>query len=369
MSEFINEFAPYFYVFTIIYFVTLGCFMLAYQRKNCTHGEQKTKLRMTRSVGVFMLIWAFDWVLYIPIMRLTGNALLKYDGTIFLVTMMLATPALFIVMLAIVQKRVNLLKWTAGTALPFLLLLLWYLMIPSGMSLRLPIYLASVLNILFVVFLLNHHAKEYRLYIQRIKSEYSEISGREILWSWSCFAGFAIQTVTFVLYNAYSTPLLEFLYWLLSIFNATFLCYCTCQQKTLDDKVVNILDDEESTYGMEIQENQKEKAFYSVIEQKLDSLCKKELLFLEPDLTRETLCQHLSISSTYLKMYFHSRGLSFYMYINTLRVEHAAKLMKDNPDMSILEVSKLSGFRSQTTFRKMFKEVMGCLPSEAKPKN
>lgn len=369
MSEFINEFVPYFYVFTIIYFVALGCFMLAYQRKNCTHGEQKTKLRMTRSVGVFMLIWAFDWVLYLPIFWLTGNALLKYDGTIFIITMMLMTPVIFMVMHTILQKRVNTLRWTAGTTLPFLPLLLWYVLTPSDKSSSLSILLASVLNILFLVFLLIHHTKEYRFYIRRIKSEYSEISGRKVLWSWSCYAGFAIQIITFVLYNAFYTPLLATLYWLLSIFNAFFLCYCTCQQKTLDDKVVKILDDEESTYGMEIQENQKEKAFYSVIEQKLDSLCKKELLFLEPDLTRETLCQHLSISSTYLKMYFHSRGLSFYMYINTLRVEHAAKLMKDNPDMSILEVSKLSGFRSQTTFRKMFKEVMGCLPSEAKPKN
>lgn len=369
MSIFTNNTFIFIYVLTIIYFVVLGCIMLA-QRGNpiYTHGEQSIKLRMTRSVGIFMFVWAFDYLIYLPDFLDNSDMIAKFDDVFFIITMIIETPALYMVMHAIVQKRVSIMKWTVATTLPFLLLMLWQLFIPLGVSDRLPYHLASVFNILFVIFLLLKYAKEYSVYVERIKSEYSEISGREIFWSWSCFVGFALQVILFLLYIYMYVPMSEYLYWLLSIINAAYLCYCTYKQRPLDIDVVEETIEVEEPHNITPEAKNEEKAFYGIIEQKLDSLCEDKLLFLEPDLTRETLCRRLSISSTYLKLYFHSRGLSFYQYINTLRVEYAYKLMQDNPDMSIREISEHSGFRSQTTFRKMFVEVMGCLPSEIKSK-
>ncbi|MBQ0019465.1 MAG: AraC family transcriptional regulator [Bacteroidales bacterium] len=355
------------YIITIVYFVILGCVMLA-QRGNpiSMHGEQVAKQRMTRSVGIFMFVWAFDWLIYLTPCLLSPSTWCPEYDVCLLVTMMLMTPALFIVMHAIVQRQVNTLRWVCATAFPFLLLTLCYVMIPSSQYGRLPVHIASVLNVLFIIYLLIRHAKGYRLYVQRIKSEYSEISGKEIFWSWSCFAGFAIQIIVFLFYEYNWKPIAEIFYWALSIINAAYLCYCTCRQKPLDIDSVEEMTKEEDQQEEMPKEKNEEKAFYAIIEQKLESLCEEKFLFLEPDLTRETLCRRLSISSTYLKMYFRSRDLSFYQYINTLRAEYAYRLMQDNPDMPIRDVCELSGFRSQTTFRKMFVEVFGCLPSEVK---
>lgn len=233
---------------------------------------------------------------------------------------------------------------------------------PPNLSDRLPIYIATVLVVAYIAFLLIRYLREYRLYIQRLRSEYSETSGREITWAWSCFIGFAFQTLLFLIYQHHWSAPLEYFYMAFSIINATYLCYCTIRQKPLDTDVVEEVVETDAPKA----EQREEKEFYAVIENKLEALCEKKQLFLEPDLTRETLCLRLAINRTYLAMYFRSRGLSFYQYINSLRVDYAVKLMQDNPDMPIREVSELSGFRSQTTFRKVFQEVMGCLPSEVK---
>ena len=369
MSFFSNNIVLFLYIITIIYFVMLGCYMLA-QRGSLisTRGEQMTKLRMTRSVGVFMLIWALDYLIYLPPMLGSSDVWNSEYDVSFLITMMLETPALYVVMHAIEQKRVNNMRWSTTLAAPFFILTVWYIVVPFDLCGRLPVHIAAVLNVLCIAYLLIKYEKEYRAYVHRIKSEYSEISGREIIWSWSCFAGFALQSIVFLLYEYNWVPMMEFAYWALSIANAAYLCYCTCRQKPLDHDVVEDVTEEDESSHVSKKENHDEKAFYAVIEQKLESLCEEKLLFLEADLTRETLCRRISVSSTYLKMYFSSRGLSFYQYINTLRVEYAVKLMEENPDMPIREVCELSGFRSQTTFRKMFMEVMGCLPSEIKSK-
>lgn len=373
------------YVLTSIYFALLGAFMLTRQcNLASTHGEQKAKRRMMRSVGIYMLGFAIDWFIYLPAMFIEdfkpGNSYL-YD-VCFVINLAIETPMLYYVMHTMLQKKVDNIRWTLNIAAQFLVLLICYLVLPTDVCGRIPYHLSAVLTIAFIVQLVCRYINEYRSYIHRIKSEYSDISGREIIWSWSCFAGFALQLLVFIIYDYYWVPILELVYLILSISNTTYLCYCTYRQKPID---IDVVEEEEDTalsprdgvediipsspLGVEPRVvSVGQASFYSVIERKLESICEARLLYLEPDLTRETLCHRLGISSTYLKMYFHSRNLSFYQYINTLRVKYACKLMEENPGISIRDVSEQSGFRSQTTFRKMFKEVMGCLPSDIKQK-
>lgn len=356
------------YILTVFYYFILGCILFAQRAApNSTRIERENKLNMLHSVGGIMFFEAIDYVLYIPAIWGSGNDVDKFINVCFLVTMMIETPLLYIVMHAIVQKRVNTWRWTIFTASPFLALTLWYVLTPSQLTGRLPVFIASVFSVLYTLFLLFRYSKEYRHYIQCLKSEYSNISSREIIWSWSCFCGFAAQMIVFQIYAYNRTPQTELVYWALSLINAAYLCYCTCRQKTLDMEFSEDNNENKTAEAVPSpSEEYVEKSFFSIIEQKLQSVCKEKHLFLDPDLTREMLCRHLSISSTYLKQYFHSRNLTFYQYINTLRVEYAYKLMEENPSMPIHKVSELSGFRSQTTFRKMFQEVKGCLPSEIK---
>lgn len=368
MGYFVNNTILLLYIFTIIYYVVLGCYMLA-QRGNTisTRGEMAVKQRMTRSVGIFMLIGATSWMIYLPTMLQSDDLWNASYNMCFIFSMMMVTPGLFVVMHAIVQKKVNTMRWVSVVGAPFLILLILHLFFDVDGPYNPFNVLTIVIHLACVAFLLVRYASEYQVYVNRIRSEYSETTDREILWAWSCFSGFALQSVIFILYCIFWMPMLDIAYWAVSILNAAYLCYCTCRQKPLDNEIVEETMPDTPSSATE-KEKSEEKAFYAVIEQKLESLCEDKLLFLEPDLTRETLCLRLSIGRTYLSMYFRSRGLTFYQYINTLRVDYAVKLMQENPGISIREVSELSGFRSQTTFRKMFQEVMGCLPSEVRTK-
>lgn len=363
MIDFNNAVYLSIYFIAIIYFVMLGCYMLS-QRGNMisTHGELQAKHNMTHCVGVFMLIWALQCFIYLPSIFLYGyNETENGYDLCFLIVLMLNTPAQYAVMYAIVQKSVDLLRMITVLGLPYLILATWYAVVPLSISGRLPVYIATVLAAAEIVYLLLRYAREYNLYVQRVRSEYSETTNREIFWSWSCFMGFAFQAFLYLLYQYYWSPVIEYSYMAFSIGNAAYLCYCVSKQKPLDSDVV-----EDIPVTEVVDEKTEEKAYFSVIEQKLTRLCEENLLYLEPDLTREKLCLRLSIGRTYLSLYLRSRGLTYYQYINSLRVDYAVRLMQDNPDMSIREISELSGFRSQTTFRKVFQEVMGCLPSEVR---
>lgn len=360
MTDFGYSIYLFTYIIGIIYLVVLGCVMF-FSRPQAiyTRGEYEIKQRMTRSVGAFLMVSAFECLIYLPFMLSGFDNFHWVYGFCFLVTLMLNTSMVFVVTCAVAQKKVDVLRWVLALAFPFLLLIVWYALVPKDGSHMLPLYLGGALSVIFVILIFAGHVNGYRDYVRRMRSEYSETSCRDIVWSWYCFSGFALQCIIFVIYQLNWSQTLESIYTVLTFFNVTYLCYCTYRQRPLDIDVV-----EETSEDSEIEKKSEDKAFYAIIEQRLESLCEGNLLFLEPDLTRESLCLRLNIGRTYLGMYFRSRGLTFYQYINTLRVEYAIKLMQKNPEMPIREVSELSGFRSQTTFRKVFKEVMGCLPSD-----
>jgi len=56
-------------------------------------------------------------------------------------------------------------------------------------------------------------------------------------------------------------------------------------------------------------------------------------------------------------------GNSFSVYLNDLRIKEAQLLLKENPDMTIIEVMSEAGFSSKSHFNKEFQRVTGLSPS------
>ena len=57
-------------------------------------------------------------------------------------------------------------------------------------------------------------------------------------------------------------------------------------------------------------------------------------------------------------------GISFSDYINRKRVNYAILLMRTNPQMTIYEIADLSGFSSDKSFYRNFKNITGKSPKE-----
>ena len=96
----------------------------------------------------------------------------------------------------------------------------------------------------------------------------------------------------------------------------------------------------------------------SVKDQKMENIVQRiidEQLYLQPDLQLNGLATLLCTNRTYISEAIRkAKGMTFYEFINDLRIQHAQKLMKENPEMAIYEIYTQSGYSNYPTFRRNF---------------
>ena len=102
------------------------------------------------------------------------------------------------------------------------------------------------------------------------------------------------------------------------------------------------------------------------IDLKLQHLMTTERLFTEPELTLTDLAARLEIHPNYLSQVINLKGVNFYDYINTLRIEEFKRLisLSENKKYTILGLAYECGFNSKSAFNRFFKKVTGLSPSE-----
>lgn len=85
----------------------------------------------------------------------------------------------------------------------------------------------------------------------------------------------------------------------------------------------------------------------------------------DPDLNVQKLTRILGMSRTdihrKLKQIF---GMSATEYIRKMRLARACELLKNNPNMPVVDVAFRTGFIDQSYFAKRFKELYGMRPME-----
>ncbi len=77
------------------------------------------------------------------------------------------------------------------------------------------------------------------------------------------------------------------------------------------------------------------------------------------------LQQVLPMNRTYLSRFLHNEfDCTFYQFVNRYRIDEAMRLMNENRDMKLNEVSTRSGFSSPTVFTRIFTNFTGIKPRE-----
>ena len=98
---------------------------------------------------------------------------------------------------------------------------------------------------------------------------------------------------------------------------------------------------------------------------RIHELMNREKLYLKSDLKVSEVATLLGSNSRYvsdcIKQY---EGVSFTLFVNRLRIEHAKQLMRDNPDAKIMSVYMEAGFASESSFFRTFKSITGMTPRE-----
>ena len=119
------------------------------------------------------------------------------------------------------------------------------------------------------------------------------------------------------------------------------------------------------TFDAPKSENAEEDADTDLFAQIHDTIV-REQLYLNPACDRQMLIDRFGLSKERIGAAFAkgSSHPSLSAYINDLRLEHAYKLLLDQPGLDLGQVAQQSGFSSRKYFGDRFKTRYGMTPSE-----
>ncbi|MEQ2353077.1 helix-turn-helix domain-containing protein [Pseudoalteromonas piscicida] len=103
---------------------------------------------------------------------------------------------------------------------------------------------------------------------------------------------------------------------------------------------------------------------------KIDSEVKKQKLYLRNGLTLNELANACVMTthqvSQAINLIYHS---NFYDYMNNLRIEESKRLLLRSPAQQVTTIAYESGFNSKSCFYSIFKQRVGCTPTEYRKKS
>ena len=129
-----------------------------------------------------------------------------------------------------------------------------------------------------------------------------------------------------------------------------------------DFHIQNITDSIEAEESSKQQQPQNER---QALSENLRRLVEAEHIYLQPNLKLEDLAKHLNTNRAYIYNVINTdMGMSFSEYINRKRIEHATRLIEQNPNLLLADIATMSGFSSISAFYRNFKLYKHCSPSE-----
>ena len=99
----------------------------------------------------------------------------------------------------------------------------------------------------------------------------------------------------------------------------------------------------------------------------MESICRlmeEKCLYLNSDLKMSDLASELGVHQNNVSSCINSTGRSYSQFVNDYRIEYAKRLLQEDSDKKIATIYYESGFASEQTFFRAFKDRTGMTPSE-----
>ena len=220
------------------------------------------------------------------------------------------------------------------------------------------------LHVGFYIFLSLKQVREYR---QKIRQRFSAVEKLNLEWLsfmlWFV-AGIMVLSIIYTFLPAFGLrPYFNFFFALAFLVLFIFINLIVWKGLTQPTLFAGI-EDEERKYATSLADAERVS-----IEEGLDRIMKQEKLFLNPDLTVDTLASAVGFPAKKVSQVINeSFAQNFFDYINTFRIREAERLMleSDDPKLTVLEVMYASGFNSKSSFNTVFKQKTGVTPSAFK---
>lgn len=97
--------------------------------------------------------------------------------------------------------------------------------------------------------------------------------------------------------------------------------------------------------------------------EKIREACYDKKMIVLFDLNLLSLAEVVGCTKLELSQYFLNHHTTFFSYVNNMRLEYAAEMLKQGKE-SVQEVGKNAGFGFERVFKSLFEDKYGCSPSE-----
>ncbi|MEG0900435.1 MAG: AraC family transcriptional regulator, partial [Oscillospiraceae bacterium] len=212
--------------------------------------------------------------------------------------------------------------------------------------------------------------RERRFYIDKINNHFADTSDYELCWGSSIFYKAAFLGFSVLLLCIYSDPIADgILTFCVTLFYLDFAIRYINYQHTLFYALPTITKPSEEIAPIfeELLKNGKATEKETSIElvpselgKKLEQLIKAKKPHLTHGLVISDLSRPLKVTDKQLSFYIsNTYGVRFNKWINTLRIEHAKGVAKENPAISFDEIVEQSGFSDGSNFSRVFKQTTG----------
>lgn len=338
-----NTISTFLIGFSTAFFTIFAIHILAF-RKNCT--------RFQKIIGIIMSIWAVwdlkDIVISFPemynenildwIILIDGWSAITYTIFVFEATKpkWATTKRIFIQCIPFALFTLAYILWHSHTIITAYAIFLWF-------------YAWSVIIIAYI---------ETKRYLKYIRNNFSNIENIDISW-FKPLLYFAIASQLSWLFTSLSYNIwVDIIYYV-----STIILWLAVLHFTWDFHPITI-EQEEETEQTEQQKDQPAQEYHFA--GKLEQIVEVQKLYLKQNLTINDLATSINSNRTYVSNYIGQvLGLSFYDYINKLRIEkQSIPMIKEHPEFTFEYIAQKSGFSSISTFRRAFVKHTGMTPSQ-----
>ena len=390
----------YQYVIHFAVMMTILTSMAVYllvSKRNAFGSEIVSDQRLRRKAGWMILIYVLVYLANIPLyFWLSDNQQLLEMVSVTL-DMMVTYPTVLYFMLELLQDRRrwdNRLWWLSLLAvMPLTGWLLthwsWWIGVLYGL------YLTELVT--FIVW----YVRATKAYHRFLADNYADLEHKELVWSWMILSSIFLSTINYLLTMfqsdmhtivvcTYAIHLADTIFIALIVWHIDHQQVLEPQTEEWTEEVLKsqeamameteavepgtmetesmepgTMETEamETTNTHEVPASRKDIIIYKTGEL-LRKHCEEAQLYLQRDLSLKTLAQACHTNRTYLGLYFASQGITYYIYINKLRIDHFQSLYREamkeeSTTFTLQQLSKDSGFLSYNTFSRAFVSCTG----------
>lgn len=225
------------------------------------------------------------------------------------------------------------------------------------------LYAASIFFwVAYIIIMCLLYIRRVRLYEKRIVEQHSNIDNR-VLWRfWFPFSMFIFTMLVGMVLSVFEGNAKILIVHIFFNIGCTLTLVWSVDFLEGNVEETPVIEENNSEKEDELDEFTQQRLL--AIEAKLQKLLNEQPpFFLTPNLGITDLSLLVGTNRTYLGEYFHRQKTTFYLYINTLRINYACELMSAQKT-SLNEIAEKCGFNTTRTFRRVFEDIKGCVPSE-----